>query len=46
MSVFEEYGALICSSYHTVHLGFSKLQEKLVVKYPTNYIRHTLKKDQ
>ena len=30
-------------NYHTVHLGFSKLLGKLVVKYVSKYTKSTLK---
>ena len=33
-------------NYHTVHLVFSKLLGKLVVKYVSTYYGHTFKKDQ
>ena len=33
-------------NYRTVYLGFSKLQEKLMVKYISTYTKGILKKDQ
>ena len=38
----KKYGIRL--NYHTMHLGFSKLLEKLVVKYVSTYTKGTLKK--